>query len=346
MSKESMDVNEKQVSEKDLVERYIYEVVKRIPKKMREEIKMELIGLIEDMKDRGASIEEVLEELGSPSEFAKRYRDENSYVIGPDYYDNYIWILKIGAIAILISALVSGLVNSVIDAESAKDFVKEFMKEGLTVAISGLWSMVGVVTVIFFALERMKVKVDVKPEEKWTLDKLPVLPDEKVRISRVGSIIAIMFYIVSIGIFLYAPQVFSVFEKSENGKGFDVISCMFNLEKWNSIVPFIVIMFAVSICEEIVKIIYGQYCKTVMYTSILSNSIAVVCSTIVLKCTDIWNPNFATDISKKPYSKGDILYYWGTDRFDNIILGLFVLYCCLEVGVIVYNTIKYGEKKI
>lgn len=350
MSNENMNSCDNNLNEDSLIERYIYEVIKRVPKKMRDDIRLELSGLIDDMRGEGATVSEVLEELGDPSEFAKRYRDENSYVIGPDYYDNYIWILKIGAIAILISALVSGLVNSVIDAEGAKDFIKEFMKEGFAVAISGLWSMVGVITVIFFALERMKVKVDIRPEDKWSIEKLPMLPDKKAKLSRGGSVVAIIAYVVLIGLFVYVPELFSVFEKSESGNGYDVVSCIVNLEKWNSIVPLFVIIFVIGIVEEIVKIIHGQYCSVVMYTSIISNTLGVVLSIIILKFTDVWNPNFANDLlkhfGKTHYGEGDILRYWGTGKVSNIILSMIILFSCIEVGVVIYNTLRYSEKKM
>ena len=43
--------------EKELVNRYVYEVTKRIPKEQRNEIEMELRELIEDMAE-GAPLEE------------------------------------------------------------------------------------------------------------------------------------------------------------------------------------------------------------------------------------------------------------------------------------------------
>ena len=41
------------------------------------------------------------------------------------------------------------------------------------------------------------------------------------------------------------------------------------------------------------------------------------------------------------FSKGDILFYWGTNRFDNMMLTFIVLISVLEVGVSVYKTLKY-----
>ena len=259
-------------------------------------------------------------------------------------------MLKIGALAVLISALVSGMVHSIIDAGNAKEFVKEFFKEGFAESISGLWSLVGVVTVVFAVLERMKVKVDIKPEDKWSPSQLPMLPDKKSQLSRGGSVFSIIAYVVLIGMFVYVPELFSVFEKSENSKGYEVVSCIFNLEKWSSISLLFVIIFATGIVEEIIKIIYGCYCKVVMYVCIMSNAIGVIFAIIILKFTDVWNPSFAKDLLEKTgktsYSKGDILRYWGTDKFSNIILSFLVLISCIEVGAFVYNTLKYGEKRI
>ena len=114
MSKVNNKNVEQNVNDKDIVERYIYDVTRRVPEKQRQDIRLELTSLIEDMcEEEGATVEEVLEKLGSPAEFAKRYRDENNYIIGPDYYDNYIWVLKIGAIAIAISSIISAVPRSI-----------------------------------------------------------------------------------------------------------------------------------------------------------------------------------------------------------------------------------------
>ena len=60
--------------------------------------------------------------------------------------------------------------------------------------------------------------------------------------------------------------------------------------------------------------------------------------------------DFANQIGKAleitEFSKGDILFYWGNNGFDNIMLTFIVLLSLLEVGVSVFKTLKYaGEKK-
>ena len=96
------------MTEKDLEmkERYIYQVIRRLPKNQREDIRMELNELIDDMCEHD-SMEHVLEKLGDPVKFAHKYNGENSYVIGPEYYDNYIFVLRIVLICVIISTLFS-----------------------------------------------------------------------------------------------------------------------------------------------------------------------------------------------------------------------------------------------
>lgn len=53
------------MSEQEMIERYIYEVVRRVPSEAREEIRMEIGALIEDMQNgEGLSVQAVLEKLG------------------------------------------------------------------------------------------------------------------------------------------------------------------------------------------------------------------------------------------------------------------------------------------
>lgn len=340
------DMKETDANEKDMTQRYIYEVTKRVPQKMRKEIKLELETLIDDMcAEEECSVEQALEKLGNPAEFAKQYRGDKHYVIGPDYYDNYIWILKIGTFALVVSAIVSAIVHGLTGAEDVKDFIKEFTKEAFRTAFSGICTMVGVVTIIFAVLEYYKVKVDIKPEMKWTPSALPAVPDKKSLISRTDSVISIVVFFVLAGVLVFVPEVFGMFEMTDTG--IRSVTSVFNLDEWSRIVPFFVFTLAIGMFDEIVKLIYGHYCKAVMYSSIICNALSVVCTFILFKCMNIWNPKFSFELQvafeKNEYSKGDILYYWGTDAFSNGLVALITIICCCEVAYNVYKTYKYGR---
>lgn len=334
-------------NKKEMIERYVYEVTKRVPQKMRVEIKQELEALIEDMREEEeCTIDQVLEKLGDPAELAKKYRDEDNYVIGPEYYDNYKWILKIGILAMLVSAVVSGVVHGITGAKDLGDFIQGFMGETISTAISGILAMVGAVTIIFAVLEHKRVKVDIKPDAKWSPELLPAVPDKKSLISRADSIVSIVFCVVLAGVLVFVPEVFGAFEKTDDG--IRNIACIFNLEEWSRIVPFFVLILAVGMLDEIIRLIYGQYCRVVMYSSIICNVIGVVGMFIVFKCTNVWNPDFddymLKSLDKVEFSEGDVLRYWGTDKFGDILIALVALVACLEVGVTVYKTLRYGKR--
>ena len=61
--------------EREYMERYIYEAVKRVQKKQKKELELDLRELIEDMSET-ESVETVLLKLGSPAEYARQYRED------------------------------------------------------------------------------------------------------------------------------------------------------------------------------------------------------------------------------------------------------------------------------
>ena len=348
------------MSEKDMIERYIYEVTKRVPQETRDEIRLELQGLIDDMcAAEGCSVEEALQKLGSPAEFAKRYRGDSNYLIGPEYYDTYIWLLKIALFGIGVSAIISAIAQGIIDVESWTGFFTNFFSELFTTFINGTLSMVGVVTIIFAILERQKVKIDIKPEEKWSVDELakntasvkswtpsslPPIPDKRAIIKRSDSVISIIFITVFAGLALFAPQLFGAFHY--DGNKLQSIACIFNLNEWDAIAPIFVFCLFIALVDEIVRLVTGYYCKPVMYSNIICNALQLVGSVFLLKCMPLFNPDFATQIQQygglTELSNSDILFYWGNNSFSTAMLAFICVIACIEMGVTIYKTIRYS----
>lgn len=350
------------MNEQEMIERYIYDVVKRVPQDSREEIRMELQSLIDDMcEQEDSSVEEVLQKLGEPAKFARRYRDEGSYLIGPDYYDDYVWIVKIALFGIVISALVSAIVNGIMNSGDVIYFFVEFFEEFFSTLINGSFSVIGTLTIIFAVMERKKAKFDIKPEKNWSVKDLsknvatvnswtpsllPAVPDKRAVISRGDSVFSIIFTIVFIVLLIFAPQVFGAFHY-EDGKLIPIAS-IFNMDEWNRIVPLFVFSLFVGMVNYIVRLIIGYHCKTVMYSTIITNVVQVAIAVVLFKCLPFWNPDFANQIGSameiSEFSKGDILFYWESQGFENFLLLFVVLISLLEVGVSVYKTLKYNNK--
>ena len=62
------------LDDKELMGRYIYQVIRRLSRAQRDEVRMELEELISDMYADKGSMETVLTQLGDPAEFAKQYQ--------------------------------------------------------------------------------------------------------------------------------------------------------------------------------------------------------------------------------------------------------------------------------
>lgn len=344
------------MTEKDLEmkERYIYQVIRRLPKNQREDIRMELNELIDDMCEHD-SMEHVLEKLGDPVKFARKYNGENSYVIGPEYYDNYIFVLRIVLICVIISTLFSTIVNGIIShnqpAVSIGSIVNTFATILANIISDGIASTLaafGAITLVFAIMERHNVKMNEKEPKEWKADSLPPIPDKKGIIRRSDRIVGMVFILLFGGIMLFAPELFGayVFENNE----FVKIIPVFNLEKWKLILPFLIVSFSLSFIDEMIQLIVGCYCKFVMIINIVTGFLQMIFAVIVLKVLPFWNMDFAKDCSEvfgrgDFSSKEDFLHYWGSGVISNSVLAIIVIVTLIEMGSKIYKTMNYGIEK-
>ena len=108
----------------DLIERYIYAVTKRLPKKIQYDVSQELRTLIDDMLSERCGdatpneydIKSVLTELGTPTELCEKYSPETEKCpIGSPYYSTYKYVLKIVMLCAGLGLLLSALLSTFID---------------------------------------------------------------------------------------------------------------------------------------------------------------------------------------------------------------------------------------
>lgn len=349
----------------ELIERYVYDVVRRLPEKQREDIKKELITLIEDMlderMDNGKSekdnVESVLRELGSPATLADKYRGEKQYLIGGEYYDTYIQVLKIVLICVaaglLVAAGVSFCVHSLVPNMQV-DGLMNVMEEGLTsiAAIPGACLQAfAILTLVFAVMERNQVKLNDKAD--WKLEELPAIPEKKALISKVDSIIGIIFTIFVIILFVCVPELLGAWVASS--KGVVVAVPIFNMTVWNTTLTLMLISMLAGLIEEVVKLLKGRYCLTVLWTSIVTNLVSIIVAIKMIADPNVWNQNFWTQLAEVTgKSIPEIGEMVGPEIFVaagsglnalNIILVIVILASLLEIGVTAFRTLVYGVKK-
>lgn len=358
--------------EKEYMNRYIYQVIRRLPKGQRDEVRMELEELISDMHADKESMEKVLSELGDPAEFAKQYQNDRQYLIGPEYFETYLWFVKVVLICASVPILIISLINTVgeipvFTSQNTVSVVTRAVMDGLTTgitdAILSCISAFGAVTLIFAIMERKKIQIEMQKAEKWSVEKLsnhkktavprwtpkflePV-PDKRAIISRGDSIVGIVFIIIFTILLIFAPHFFAaVFTK----EGSITTVPVFNLDQWESVLPIFVLSLLIGVADEVLRLVIGVYCKAVMISNIVCGVIQIVLSVVVLKVLPIWNPDFTFELEAALEGKTDLaeklFAHWNADMVSNGLLIFIVVITLLEIGTTIYKTLRYGASSI
>lgn len=339
-----------------LIERYLYDVVRRLPEKQRADIEQELRTLIEDMAEERAESGEfnreecekaVLSELGDPEKLAKSYRGDGDSLISGEYYDRYCFILKIVLICTGVGMLVSYIVSAVVNVINAETIAGSIWKNTIGIGVdipAALLNVFAVITLIFAVMQRYNVKIDLE-EEGWSIDKLPQVPYKKAVISRGESAVGIVFGILVAVLFSYQPQLMGAWIKQNDVM---VSIPVFNLSVWYKALPFFLIGVMTGIISDLVKFVAGRYNYKVMITTIVMDAIGVVTTFIFFTMFPVFNENFIPELQQATgrilAEKGDILSYFNTDTFTKGLLA-FIFFCfLLDMATTVYYTVRYGNK--
>lgn len=140
----------------DLIERYIYDVTKRLDEKKRKDIEDELRVNIYDMLGDDLSEEhivDVLKQLGRPSDLALEYKDKKSYLISPRQFDDYIKVLKIVFIVFIAVTIFGSVVGSILDTTGI-NILGSIIKSVTEDLSNSLFFGFTIVTIIFWAIDQ------------------------------------------------------------------------------------------------------------------------------------------------------------------------------------------------
>ncbi len=201
----------------DLIERYLASVRRLLPKQQRDDIIAELRDVLTGRREekaaelgRGLSTEEdeqLLRDFGHPVIVAGRY-GRQQYLIGPELYPLYTFVLKMVLSIIVVSALVVGVVATV--ASNGPGGVRL----GFGIAWSGTFTALGWITVIFALLQRYPPNLELL--KNWRARDLPTGRTASRRVTSVvdhvaGIVVNTLFilwwvHVIPISPYLPMPQ--------------------------------------------------------------------------------------------------------------------------------------------
>lgn len=321
-----------------MIDRYIYAVTRKLPEKSREEIGDEIRGLILDMLediDDTVSEEEkigkVLKSLGDPEKLANKYRDKERYLIGPNYIDKYIFVIKVVSLSIFTGISIASGIGGLFSREGVMEFIGGYIDTLFSALLQGAaW-----VTGIFAFLEYKEISIDEAAENKeWDPSKLPDISHKKAIISRGESIFSIIFTTIFTAIFFFSPEYVGIYYKIGNDLRFVQV---LNLDAYESFRFIILIIFTISIIKVLIKIIEGKWTIRLAIIDTILNIISSILSINIISNSSIWNSDIVQNIEK--YIRISF------DRILFIVIASIVIITISESLVALYKGFKYGIQK-
>jgi hypothetical protein len=193
----------------NLIDRYIYQVGRRLPKRQRADVEAELSSLFQDTIDdryQGEPSQDevvaLLKEFGSPDQVAASYRPSAQYLIGPQLYPTFKIVIGAVLLALTIGLLVANVIGGLFGPLETNDILEQILR-GVGGYFQAILSAFGSVVLVFAILQRFEVNLE-EHEAEWDPLDLPDVKDYDV-VGRGETVAGIAFGVV----FLIMLNVFS-----------------------------------------------------------------------------------------------------------------------------------------
>ncbi|MBN2005538.1 MAG: hypothetical protein JXA21_19420 [Anaerolineae bacterium] len=218
----------------ELINRYVYQVGRRLPQRMRADVEKELHSLLLDtLEERAGHSAEtqfteeeqvaVLTEFGPPEKMADKYRPQPRYVIGPKLYNLYLLVVSVVAGAGLLASIIAAVVPTLASKEPIS--VTGILLRTATIFMNIALNGIGSTTLVFAVLDRLIPDEEFEAEEDkpWNPRELPEA-EPRDEIKPVNLIVEIVFLALISAAFL-------AFGKNIGGAFYDGV--------WHATPPFL-----------------------------------------------------------------------------------------------------------
>jgi hypothetical protein len=198
----------------NLLDKYISEIGKRLPRKNRRDIEAEIRSTLEDMLDERsrqagkpadeAMLSALLKEYGSPQKVAATYAPPRS-LIGPRLYPFFELVVKIVMAVVVAVSLVGFGVGFFGERAAGPEFLSALGKFAAGL-LGGLITAFGNIVIVFAILERTLPASEFDIEGKdWDPSELEVEPDpDQVKIGE--GVLGLIFMVAGLVIFNLYPD--------------------------------------------------------------------------------------------------------------------------------------------
>lgn len=286
----------------NLINQYIHEVIKRVPKKMRDDTSIKLKAKMEEMlpdEYTEEDVKAVLQELGHPALLASHYSNRPMHLIGPRYYDVYMTFLKIFTPIIVFITLFSVIIESFIkynDTLSLQSMIITIITTIIVTIFSTVVQVFFWVTLVFTILEWKNTKKETTPLtikfKEWTpadLEGAPYMPTKK-SISKAEIVGGFIWTAVWVTVYFFAHFILAVYEKQNDIIVF--VTPVLNQDVLISYWFFITMIVALEIMISLYKLFQRKWTiNLATFNTIHQILIATVFISIISK-ENVFHPDF------------------------------------------------------
>lgn len=168
----------------NLIDKYIEEVGKHLPRRNRADIEAEIRSTLEDMLEErkqdndpadDATVIQLLKEYGEPRKVAASY-GAKQYLIGPKLFPLFMMVTQIVLVVVLIVSLIGVGLGLGFSDSSGPEFLAN-LGESLLDIFGGLIAVFGNIVLVFAILERVLPEKEFEEEEEWNPAELAQEPD-------------------------------------------------------------------------------------------------------------------------------------------------------------------------
>jgi hypothetical protein len=272
----------------NLIDRYVTEIGKQLPRKSRADIETEIRSTLEDMlEERSAKagrqadddmVKELLKEYGAPDKVAATYLPER-YLIGPKLFPIFWLVLKIVGTVLTVLAIVGFGIRFGASALNAQAFTEIFGKS-LIEYIGAIISAFGNIVFIFAILERVlpKSKYENELTEDWDPSELTKEP-EPDDVSIWEPIWAIVITIAALLVFNLYPQVIGF--GFMNGNTWTFIPVL--TDAFFRYLPWIDVMWVLQIALNIILLRQGRWTTLTRWFEVGLSMMSIAIAYLLLK---------------------------------------------------------------
>ncbi len=328
----------------DMINRYIYQVTKHMNPKNKHDIENELRTLIYDMLEtrthgNNATREDilaVLRELGNPSELAEKYADTSRYLISPEIFPLYLFILKLVIGATLLGICIASVLELI---TSYSNIWYSYIGTWIGNMVGSVGMAFASITILFAFLEWKGVNLkELIPS--WEAEELPPVPVKEASIPLGEPIAGIIFTIIGMVIFISAPQLLGAYHYDG---GLTTIP-IFNMDTFKVVLPLFLITMGLGLLMDIWELIDRRYSIPHAIFTFMINTISTILVVIIFTRFDIWNMDFANRLNEAFHLgfNSSALSAWEMIT-ENFVIFLVVIYL-LETIAIVIKTVKYNNQ--